>query len=289
MKRLAGALFAAAVAVLPIEANAQTATTYQLTDSASTPHQVHGFTCITSLLCLAQVPTDFNGNPFGVTGNPFFVSPASGATFPVSAASLPLPSGAATSASQTSQIAQETATNTNLGAPGTAPCASPTTSCSINQMLALIAQTAAANQTALNNVLTALGTLNTTAAGPATLAAAATGGATPGHILSAASNNATNIKASAGTLSELSILQTTTTLMDVRLYDTATTPTCSSATGVVANYVVQSNAVSPGMTIPLGPFGKAFVNGIGICITGANADNDNTSAVTGLNVNYSFK
>ena len=114
------------------------------------------------------------------------------------------------------------------------------------------------------------------------------GGATPGHILSAASNNSTSIKGSAGTLYELTYLQTTTTLMDIRLYDTASAPTCSSATGVVNNYVVQSNVISAGATINMGPVGKKFVNGIGICITGANADNDNTNAVTGLNVNYSY-
>lgn len=161
------------------------------------------------------------------------------------------------------------------GSKATAACATDNGTCEIT---ALIKRT--------NQNLT---TLNTTAGGAATLAAAATGGCTSGVILSAASNNSTSIKGSAGTLCELVIIQTTTTLMDVRLYDTGSAPTCSSATGVVANYVVQSNATSPGMVINLGTFGKAFASGIGICITGANANNDNTNAATGLNVNYSFK
>ena len=92
---------------------------------------------------------------------------------------------------------------------------------------------------------------------------------------------------------ELSFMNTTTSLFSVRLYDTATAPSggapCNSATGVVANYVAQSNATSPGFTINMGPFGKAFANGIVVCITGANANNDNTNAVTGGNLNYAFK
>jgi len=121
------------------------------------------------------------------------------------------------------------------------------------------------------------------------LSAPTTGGCTPGVILTAASNNSTSIKGSAGILCELTVINTTVTLVDVRLYDTASAPTCSSATGVVANYPVQANTVSPGFALPLGAYGKQFTLGIGICITGANANNDNTNAVTGINVNYAYK
>lgn len=119
--------------------------------------------------------------------------------------------------------------------------------------------------------------------------ASATGGATGGTILSAASNNSTSIKASAGTLYSVTWLQTTTTLMSIRFYDTASAPTCSSATGMKLNFVAQSNAVAPGATISLGPAGIEFTGGIGACITGANANNDNTNAVTGLNLIYAYK
>lgn len=114
------------------------------------------------------------------------------------------------------------------------------------------------------------------------------GGATGGTILSAASNNSTSIKASAGTLYSLTLIQTTTTLMDVRFYDTASAPTCSSATGMKLNFVAQSNATSAGATYNLGPTGVAFTTGIGVCITGANANNDNTNAATGLNLIYAY-
>ena len=130
--------------------------------------------------------------------------------------------------------------------------------------------------------------LTTSNPGNVTLQANATGGCTPGHILSGASNNAANIKNAAGTLCSLTWLQTTATLMDIRFYDTSSSPTCSSSTGVVANFVVAANTTSPVGSIYLGAYGMKFSSGISICITGANADNDNTSAVTGLNVNYSY-
>jgi hypothetical protein len=178
---------------------------------------------------------------------------------------------AATAANQATSNTNTLATANALGTTTDTPCAVPTsaTACTIEAVMK-----------ALTNVANSTGAVVPTAGN--------TGGATPGHILSAASNNSTNIKASSGTLFELTYQQTTTTLMDIRLYDTASAPTCSSSTGVVANYVVQSNAVSAGATINLGPVGKKFASGIGICITGANADNDNTNAVTGLNVNYSY-
>ena len=114
-------------------------------------------------------------------------------------------------------------------------------------------------------------------------------GANPGHLLSAASTNATSIKSSGGVLLTLSYIQTGTTPAWLRLYDTAGTPNCGSATGVKANYPIQSNATSAGATLNLGPNGLAFFNGIGFCLTGGAADNDNTNAATGINLNWSYQ
>ena len=123
------------------------------------------------------------------------------------------------------------------------------------------------------------------------LIAGSSGGASGGSLLSAASTNATTIKSSAGSLKSLNWLQTTTTLMDIRLYDVASfsSSSCASATGLIANFVVQSNAVSPGGSPAFPPEGIAFANSIGMCITGANTNTDTTNAVTGLNVNWTFK
>lgn len=173
-----------------------------------------------------------------------------------------LPTGAATAANQATEISSLATIATNTGA-------------------AIPAGSALIGKVGLDQ--TTPGTTNGVA-----VTAAPLGGATGGTILSAASNNSTSIKASAGTLYSFSFLQTTTTLMDVRFYDTASAPTCSSATGMKLNFVVQSNTITPGGTFNFGSTGVAFTTGIGICITGANANNDNTNAATGLNVIYAF-
>jgi hypothetical protein len=115
---------------------------------------------------------------------------------------------------------------------------------------------------------------------------------TPKVILSAASNNSQLIgSAGLSSLNGVTITNTAATLQDVRFYDTATAPTCSSATGVVTNYPIGAGtATNPTtMVLDLGPLGKVFKLGIGVCITGANANNDNTNAALGLNLNLTFK
>lgn len=122
------------------------------------------------------------------------------------------------------------------------------------------------------------------------LVATAAGGGTAYHIASAATSGGQtiNVKASAGTVYDLTIINTTTTLGDFRWYDSASAPTCSSATGVVSNLPVQSNAVSPGFHLNY-PVGKNFVNGISFCYTGAVADNDSTTPATGVQINLTYK
>jgi hypothetical protein len=120
--------------------------------------------------------------------------------------------------------------------------------------------------------------------------AGTTGGATPAHYLSAASNNATNVKATAGTIYGLSLINTTATLYYLRLYDVATSaPTCSSATGVVQNIPIPANTAGAGVVLNFDGVGMLFANGIGFCLTGAFADNDNTNAATGVAVNLIYK
>lgn len=109
-------------------------------------------------------------------------------------------------------------------------------------------------------------------------------------VLSAVSNNSQMVgTAGPRQLFEITALTTAAALMDVRLYDTATAPTCSSATGMKANYPVLSKADGGGFTITFGALGKTFNLGIGLCITGANANDDNTNATTGMNLNFTFK
>jgi hypothetical protein len=138
------------------------------------------------------------------------------------------------------------------------------------------------------------GTVTATGTVTANPAAAATGGCSSTIIHTAASNNATVIgTAAAHTLCGFRWEQTTTTLMDIRFYDTAVAPAagvpCNSGSNVQSNDVVQSNATSPGGVVNLGPTGEAFASGIVVCITGANTDSDNTNAVTGLNLTVLWK
>lgn len=118
--------------------------------------------------------------------------------------------------------------------------------------------------------------------------AAATGGCTPAHLLSTASTNATVVKGSAGTLCKLSAINTTASLYYLKFYNVASGPTCASDT-VVATYPVPASTTGAGVEVNLGPFGEAYTVGIGFCLTGALADNDNTNAATGVVISYSSK
>ena len=117
--------------------------------------------------------------------------------------------------------------------------------------------------------------------------ALATGGATPVKYLSAASTNSTNVKASAGTVYSIVAINTTATMYYLKLYDKATAPTCNSDT-VLGSYPVPASASGSGFAMSV-PVGMAFSNGIGFCLTGAIADNDNTNAATGVAINFTYK
>jgi hypothetical protein len=125
----------------------------------------------------------------------------------------------------------------------------------------------------------------------APLAAHADTQCTPRHLLSAATNNATSITIATPTwlCGYLSITNTTsTTGMDLRLYDVNGAPNCASATGVVLNIPVPAAATAAdvaSIVVPLG-VGMTFQHGIGLCLTGAVSDSDNSPAVTGVQVNY---
>lgn len=121
--------------------------------------------------------------------------------------------------------------------------------------------------------------------------AGTTGGCTPFHIAggTAGTNNATLIKAGAGTLCHLTAINTTATVVFLRMYDLVAAPTCSSATGAKHSYPVPAAVAGAGVTIPLGAYGEAYLAGIGFCVTGGGADTDNSNAVTGVFIDASFR
>ena len=119
------------------------------------------------------------------------------------------------------------------------------------------------------------------------LAASTSGGCTPGHLLSAASTNSTNIKSTAGTLCSMTAINTTGTLYYLKLYNTTVGPTCNSDT-VLSTFPVPASTSGAGVTVNLGPYGFKFTAGISFCLTSGIADNDNGSAAAGVALSYGF-
>lgn len=104
----------------------------------------------------------------------------------------------------------------------------------------------------------------------------ATGGATPHHIVSAASNNALNVKASAGRVVGWGLVNTTASWQYVKLHNTASAPTAGS--GVVMTIAIPPNGVN---NSPPSFAGIGFGTGIGRTIVTGSADADATATTAG--------
>lgn len=118
------------------------------------------------------------------------------------------------------------------------------------------------------------------------------GACTPFHGTSAASTNATNIKNGPGVLCSIQIINTGASLGYFRMYNLATAPTCSSATGAVHSWPIPDSAganAAGQAVIDLGAYGEAFTTGISFCVTGGGSDTDNTNTITGIYWNGSYK
>jgi hypothetical protein len=112
---------------------------------------------------------------------------------------------------------------------------------------------------------------------------------TPVVYLSAASNNSTLVATGARFLHSVTAINTTATIYYLRLYDLAAAPTCSSATGVVANFPIPASTTGAGMTVNIPSAGLLFSAGLGFCLTGAAPNNDNTNAATGVHINLGYR
>jgi hypothetical protein len=101
----------------------------------------------------------------------------------------------------------------------------------------------------------------------------------------AASNNAGVIKASPGVLHEFAITYDgtgTAAANYLKFYDTASTPTCSSATNIKRVFAINLLNNLNGLSWASAE-GLNFANGIAYCIvTGSAADTSNGNATTGL-------
>lgn len=117
-----------------------------------------------------------------------------------------------------------------------------------------------------------------------------TAGSTPCYLTSAASTNATLCKAAPARLMNVKVLNTTSTVYYLRLYNLATAPTCSSATGFVETIPIGHNSGNVGGTVFInGASGEFYSTGLGFCITGGGSSTDNTNAGTGLYLTLDYK
>lgn len=103
----------------------------------------------------------------------------------------------------------------------------------------------------------------------------ATGAASGTHIVSAATTNATIVKASAGRVLGWSLLNTTATIQYVKLHNQTTSPT--AGTGVVRTIGIPANGARE-LAIE---GGIAFTTGIGMTIVTGSADADATATTLG--------
>jgi hypothetical protein len=119
-------------------------------------------------------------------------------------------------------------------------------------------------------------------------AASVVGGATPGKLVSAASTNATNIKASAGKLLFLTASNINAAQRYLKVYNLAGAPTVGTDVPVFT-FLIPGNTAGAGTNIPLPTTGINFSTGIAIALTTEATDAGSTGvAANEIIVNYAF-
>ena len=118
------------------------------------------------------------------------------------------------------------------------------------------------------------------------------GGDTAYSLIVANNTTGISIKGTAGSVYSLQLGGIGAVPVYVKLYDSATAPTCGSGTPV-ARFILPSASTAAngaGSNIEFGVGGRAFVNGIGLCVTAGIADADTTApAASTYLVNMGYK
>jgi hypothetical protein len=109
------------------------------------------------------------------------------------------------------------------------------------------------------------------------------------YLSSAASTNATNCKASAGSVISLHGTNTTATAGYLRMYNLAAAPTCSSGTGFIETIPLAPADVFFGVNGRTITLGQAYSTGIGFCLTGGGSSTDDTAVGTGIYITILYK
>lgn len=114
-------------------------------------------------------------------------------------------------------------------------------------------------------------------------------GASTCVVQSGASTNATNCKNGAGLVYGLEVINTTSTIYFLRLYNLSTSPTCSSATGFVRTIPIPHASGAGAGIANFYTVGETYGTGIGFCLTGGGGSTDNTNAATGIYLTLHYK
>ena len=101
-------------------------------------------------------------------------------------------------------------------------------------------------------------------------------GWTPYKLISAATTNATSVKASKGVVGMLVAMNKASTPAYVKLYNKASAPTVGTDTPVQV-FMIPGNTAGAGLSLPVPLTGLKFDTGIAFAITGGIADSDTTA------------
>lgn len=107
----------------------------------------------------------------------------------------------------------------------------------------------------------------------------------PVGYLSQANNNSTLVQSGRVLLTAVLPINTTTTVYYLKLYDTATAPTCGTDTPKWRIPIPYGASNSGGGVALPETNGLLFSKGLGFCLVGGIADNDNSNAATGIVIN----
>lgn len=105
---------------------------------------------------------------------------------------------------------------------------------------------------------------------------ATAGGITPAKYISAATTNATSVKASAGKIHSIIAINTVGNIRYLKLYNRASAPTVGTDVPI-HTIPIPANVSGAGVAISFGDIGLAFSTGIAFAITANVADNDATA------------
>lgn len=125
---------------------------------------------------------------------------------------------------------------------------------------------------------------NTAAGATRQPVAGTTGGSTPYHLITAASNNLVSVKGSAGLLYGLSVSNNSASAIFFKLYNKATAPVVASDTPVRTIQVPANSTV-----ITAFPLGMGFSSGIAYACTGAIPDADATNITIAGSIDLDYK